>query len=807
MAHTIWMQDLDRAESQNLVAYILNQRGAGISPEGLDRLVVATGGDRYLIPMLANHCSSLVAEQQREITIRDVNHSIGWFLNSQTKNYPALGETVRALEADPVALWNLLDILDRGRVGRNSLRIDIEKEIDSLRLTGAIRVEEDNGQKFYCIRNEVYQAYLKKTLLVSKVVDTLRTGGLVEEAITYLEGQVVLDRRLYKKLLSTVVDSISVAPNEFAAYGFLARCLKSIFRIPKVRIYAVDQDHSLLKVAGEAGFEGDPEGGLSLHETGRPECRAYHSRQDEVSQSASGEPVLVVPIPGTRADGVLAVIAMYGYDPQQEPDNELVPFLTGFVARAIQEVMNRERQLRYFDERVYQSSTSLDRVYTATIETALKAVPAAENGWIFLWNPDLQRLVIVASTAIAPEKGLSKLLACTVQLRKGQGYVGWAYENNRPVLLKDATADKRTEVFEPIRERSAICVPLEAWGRVIGVLCLQNLTKFDAFRAQDLEILSSFGGHAALAIQHLRFTTELYELGMRINRRDVRLEDIFREAVHSIRHVLGAKAANMFLLQYTDDPALSLREGPSLSISDGFPKGFDDEIRCRPDGLTASVLRDKQPRFMTDLHSPPGVNPLARVHGVQAYICLPLMIQDKISGVLFVHYDEPHAFTDNEIRMLSLFANQTALAIENAQQRDRLAMTDTVVWMGITFSSLAHKISQIVGQMNNAEHGLRRALNKAEGTTQYAFETLDEIHECVSAIGEIPQRSLLPAAQDETIHLNEVLLKEIPRWCEASNITPEFTGDAGPVAVTADRYRLAFLLEGVALILDKSSKI
>ena len=53
---------------------------------------------------------------------------------------------------------------------------------------------------------------------------------------------------------------------------------------------------------------------------------------------------------------------------------------------------------------------------------------------------------------------------------------------------------------------------------------------------------------------------------------------------------------------------------------------------------------------------------------VQSVMCVPLMVRDRLVGVIaVVHLDENHAFTPNDEVLLDLFARQAAVAVENAR--------------------------------------------------------------------------------------------------------------------------------------------
>jgi len=142
-----------------------------------------------------------------------------------------------------------------------------------------------------------------------------------------------------------------------------------------------------------------------------------------------------------------------------------------------------------------------------------------------------------------------------------------------------------------------------------------------------------------------------------------------------------------------------------------------------------------------------------------------------VLGVLFVHYDEPRAFPTSEIEMLSLFSNLCAAAIESAQYREELQVNASVAWMGIELSEMGHDITSKVGTLGNLLDGLEpRLQSDASG-----LEILQKLRQLKSEIAAIPGRDFIPYRSSfERMQLNDFLRAEVPRWCEAAGVTPDF---------------------------------
>jgi len=96
-----------------------------------------------------------------------------------------------------------------------------------------------------------------------------------------------------------------------------------------------------------------------------------------------------------------------------------------------------------------------------------------------------------------PEEALAKM-----RLPVGQGVVGAAVQEGRPILVNDIRKEPRYK--GPLRNMlSQLAVPLRRKGKVIGALNLLNEVE-GAFTSQDEALLRQFAAHVAVAIENAR---------------------------------------------------------------------------------------------------------------------------------------------------------------------------------------------------------------------------------------------------------------------------------------------------------------
>jgi PAS domain S-box-containing protein len=136
--------------------------------------------------------------------------------------------------------------------------------------------------------------------------------------------------------------------------------------------------------------------------------------------------------------------------------------------------------------------------------------------------------------------------------------------------------------------------------------------------------------------------------------------------------VLETIAESALALVGASDCLIYLYDEASHSYSFGTASGrwveVGDVLPPRPDGLTATVVRGGHPVVIDDAaYHPLYATPDARQWGIRAIAGFPLRQAERVLGVLHVVFIERHTFTEDELRVLSLLADQAAMAIENSQ--------------------------------------------------------------------------------------------------------------------------------------------
>jgi PAS domain S-box-containing protein len=105
------------------------------------------------------------------------------------------------------------------------------------------------------------------------------------------------------------------------------------------------------------------------------------------------------------------------------------------------------------------------------------------------------------------------------------------------------------------------------------------------------------------------------------------------------------------------------------------------EYRARGGGFTHWIIQSRRPAVVDDIGEdgsirsdlaegvPTTINPVLSACGIKSFVGLPLIFKERLLGVLYLHSLHPHTFSD-QLPLLTAFANQAAVAVENANLYD-----------------------------------------------------------------------------------------------------------------------------------------
>ncbi len=266
---------------------------------------------------------------------------------------------------------------------------------------------------------------------------------------------------------------------------------------------------------------------------------------------------------------------------------------------------------------------------------------------------------------IAYSVGYPEDVAHTLRVAVGEGLVGAAVAEGRPVLVNDVHGDPRYVEAVP-GSNAELVVPLRRKGRVIGALNLLSDT-VGQFTVTDEAVLRQFAAHVAVAIENARlfeherdYTSTLetlaeiaHEFAAILN-----LDELLTRIASLTRRLIDYRTFGIVLLN---------EETQELEIKTAVRYGEKVELpRVKiGSGLIGYAALHKVAVLVPDVALDPRY--ISVVPDVRSELVIPLLVKDHCIGVFDLESPELDAFKKSDVEILMLLASQAAVAIENAR--------------------------------------------------------------------------------------------------------------------------------------------
>jgi len=144
---------------------------------------------------------------------------------------------------------------------------------------------------------------------------------------------------------------------------------------------------------------------------------------------------------------------------------------------------------------------------------------------------------------------------------------------------------------------------------------------------------------------------------------DLYLEDILKLIVTLTANVIKAKVCNVWLI---DEKKQEFNIKATQSMHQEYLNKKTIKLN---EGIVGLVAREKKPKIIFDVLKEEQYieKKLARKEGLVSMASIPMMVRDKVIGVLNVYTNRPYEFSKAEVTLLSTIANQAAVAIEKTE--------------------------------------------------------------------------------------------------------------------------------------------
>ncbi|MDR3703442.1 MAG: SpoIIE family protein phosphatase [Candidatus Sulfopaludibacter sp.] len=259
----------------------------------------------------------------------------------------------------------------------------------------------------------------------------------------------------------------------------------------------------------------------------------------------------------------------------------------------------------------------------------------------------------------------------TLSIALGEGVTGAAAERREPVLVGDVRNDPRyLNTVDAVR--TELAVPMTARGKLVGVIDLQSV-RVNAYNEYDRALLRLVAARVAIAIDNAR----LYLRVDRQNRTLKTLANISREfsSILDLNELLGKIASTVrSVINYDAFSILSI-DHDAKALRHLFSIRYDQRVNIDNvplgKGITGAAAASREVVRVHDTTKDPRY--IASHPDIRSEVAVPLVVQDRVIGVMDLESEAVGYFTDDHVRTLALLASQVASSVENARLYQEIA--------------------------------------------------------------------------------------------------------------------------------------
>jgi two-component system, NtrC family, sensor kinase len=354
------------------------------------------------------------------------------------------------------------------------------------------------------------------------------------------------------------------------------------------------------------------------------------------------------------------------------------------LRRELAEALERQKATSDILNAINTSTVELEPILDTIVKTASRLCEA-EFANIFKLQGGKYHLAATNSTATAFVKYASKH-----PLSPGRGsVVGRVALEQKTVHLPDCLSDPEYALLEYQRAgkyRTTLGVPLQQDGAAVGVIALfRSVVK--PFTDKQIELVTTFANQAVIAIQNARLFEEINtrtrdlaesleqqtatsEVLQVISSTPGDLDPVFQSLLENATRVCGANFGTMHLIEGDIARRVALYNVPPAYADAEGTRTW----RPHPKSGLGQVIRTKQVAHIADvrtnpayLEGSPGSIALSNLGGARTIVTVPMLRDAKLVGTIGVYRQEVRPFTDKQIELLSNFAKQAVIAIENTR--------------------------------------------------------------------------------------------------------------------------------------------
>ena len=480
----------------------------------------------------------------------------------------------------------------------------------------------------------------------------------------------------------------------------------------------------------------------------------------------------ILEVPMLKEDDVVGAIVIYRKEVRRFDDREIA-LIKDFAAQAVIAIENTrllnelrqrttdltERTADLTEALEQQTATSevlqvissfagqLDTVFQAILANATR-ICEAEHGTLFLFADGAFQPVAAHGFSAAPE--LERLRG-PIQPAPGTG-LGRMLSAKAVVQIADVQTDQDFPRDHPLRSaaerqgvRTLLCAPMIKEKELIGAISIFR-QQVRLFTDRQIELVKNFAAQAVIAIENARLLNELRQRTADLTERTADLTEALEQqtATSEVLQVISSFPGDL-------QPVFATMLGNAVRICDAqfgmifrwqddvlllvatynTPPAFAEFRRRSPlrphPQLVGRAVATKKAVHVADLAAEqpyieqrdPGYIAAVELGGVRTFLAVPMLKENELIGLFTVYRQEVRPFTDKQIALVTNFAAQAVIAIENARLLNELRQRTT---------DLSHRTTDLTEalEQQTATSDVLEVISRSAFDLQAVFETVAE---------------------------------------------------------------------------------